>query len=63
MCARLHVVQYKSNLNTGHSHPYINKARTTYVMLARASTISLPRTQSHNPSVMRELIVCGWIMG
>jgi len=32
-----------------HIHPYANKARATYVMLARASTTSLACAQSHKP--------------
>ena len=34
------------HLNIDNSHPYTNKARTAYVMLARASTTSLTCAQS-----------------
>jgi len=43
MCAKLYLVPHQGvrHFTIDHSHPYTNKARATYVMLARASTTSL----------------------
>jgi len=58
MCARLHLVPHQDgrHFTIDYSHPYTNKARatyvmarTTYVMLARASTTFLACAQPPKP--------------
>ena len=53
ICARLFVVPHPAvrHLRIGHSHTYINKARTIYVMLTQASAASPACGQSSNPQL------------
>jgi len=67
-CAhRLYVVprQGVKHFNLGHSHPYTNKARTTYVILTRASTTSLtcaesPKHFTDDSKALKCVCTCGF---